>query len=137
MNRGVTVKSGRSVEDRDAQNVLENVELELARKKAEIRRMARWLSAKKHALKREKKEIRRIRRMHKLIFAENRRMQKIVYDFLIAAEAENTDPVTEKATEEVIQGMNDLNLEGEDINITENQVQSCCSSGSAANGDNN
>ncbi|XVE90112.1 hypothetical protein DITRI_Ditri20bG0051400 [Diplodiscus trichospermus] len=65
--------------------------VELARKKSEIRRMARWLSAKKIALKRQKKEIQKIRRVNKLMFAEDRRMQKIVYDFLVAAEAENTE----------------------------------------------
>ncbi|XVE90106.1 hypothetical protein DITRI_Ditri20bG0050900 [Diplodiscus trichospermus] len=126
----------------DAPNVLETLKAELARKKAELRRKARWLSAKKIALKRKKKEIQRIRRVNKLLFAENRRMQEIVDDFLVAAEAENTDPdqtaniSTENVGWEVIQGMNDLNLQEDNIFITVSQVQPFCSSGSAANGDN-
>ncbi|XVE90113.1 hypothetical protein DITRI_Ditri20bG0051500 [Diplodiscus trichospermus] len=124
----------------DAPNILENVGVELARKKTKTRRISRWLSTKKLAVKWNKKEIQRIKKVHKLMFAVNRRMEKMIDDFLVAAEAENADSETaiwaEKAIREVIQGMNDLNLEGDNVNFTVNQVQSCCSSGSAANGDN-
>ncbi|XVE90114.1 hypothetical protein DITRI_Ditri20bG0051600 [Diplodiscus trichospermus] len=103
--------------------------------------MARRLSAKKLAVKWKKKEMQRIKKLNKLMFAVNRRMEKMIEDFLVATEAENVDSETatwaEKAMREVIQGMNDLNLEGDNVNFTVNQVQSCYSSGSAANGDNN
>ena len=73
--------------------------------------------------------------MNKRMFAVNKRMQKVVDDFLAAAEAENSDPET-AMIREVAEVMNDLNLEGNNI-ITVNQVQSRLSSGSAANGDSN
>ncbi|XVE96378.1 hypothetical protein REPUB_Repub02eG0216200 [Reevesia pubescens] len=62
-------------------------------------------------------------------------MQKCVDDFLLAAEAESNDPENakiwnEKATREVIEGMNDPNLDGNNLSIV-NQ-----GSGSAADGDN-
>ncbi|XVE90101.1 hypothetical protein DITRI_Ditri20bG0050400 [Diplodiscus trichospermus] len=73
------------------------------------------------------------------MLADNRRMQKIIYDFLVAAEAKNTDPETanistdhQNAVGEDIQGMNDLNLQGDNINTTVSKVQPFCSSGSAA-----
>ncbi|XVE90116.1 hypothetical protein DITRI_Ditri20bG0051800 [Diplodiscus trichospermus] len=103
--------------------------------------MARWLSTKKLAVKWKKKEIQRIKKVHKLVFAVNRRMENMIDDFLVAADAENAASETaiwaEKAMREIKQGMNDLNLEGNNVNFTVNQVQSCRSSGSAANGDNN
>ena len=61
--------------------------------------------------------------MNKLMFAVNKRMEKVVDDFLVTAEAENSDPET-AMIREVAEVMNDLNLEGNNI-ITVNQVQSC------------
>ncbi|XP_022744052.1 uncharacterized protein LOC111294993 [Durio zibethinus] len=117
----------------DAEISLEIVEAELARKKAETRRMARWLRAKELAVKWKKKEMKRIKRVNKLMFAVNRRMEKMVDDFLVAAEAENNYRQT---MGEVMEGVNNLNLEENNI-ISSNQVQSFCSSGSAANGNSN
>ncbi|XVE90104.1 hypothetical protein DITRI_Ditri20bG0050700 [Diplodiscus trichospermus] len=104
--------------NQDVPNVLEIVGAELARKKTETTRMARQLRAKKTAVKRKKNEIHRIKRMNKLLFAVNRRKQKMIEDFLLAAEAENSDPETAKI-QGMIQGMNDLKLEG--INGRHNQ----------------
>ena len=76
--------------------------------------MAKRLSAKKLAVKRKKKEMKRIKRVIELTFSVNRRMQKMVDDFLVVAEAENSDPGT-AMIREVAEGMNDLNLEGNNI----------------------
>ncbi|XWS57824.1 hypothetical protein CRYUN_Cryun09bG0206700 [Craigia yunnanensis] len=76
--------------------------------------------------------MRRIKRVNKLTFAVNKRMQKVVDDFLVTVEAENSDPET-AMIREVTEGMNDLNLEGNNI-ITVNQIQSRLSGDSAANG---
>ncbi|XP_021282531.1 uncharacterized protein LOC110415260 [Herrania umbratica] len=115
-------------------NVLEDVGVELARRKAENRRMARWLRAKKLRVKWKKKELRQIRRVNHLLIAANKRMQELVDDFLLTAEADN-NPV--RLMNEAIQGMNDLNLHGNYNIPTVNQVQPCCNSGRAADGDNN
>lgn len=122
----------------DAANVLETVVVRLAREKAKTRSMAWWLRAKKNAVKKTKKEMKCIKKVNEKMSAVNRRMQNMVDDFLVTAEAENTDPETAKiwteiATMEVIEGlMNDLNLEENGV-ITVNQVETSCSSGSAAN----
>lgn len=87
--------------------------------------MARWISAKKLAIKWKKKEMKRVKKVNEQMIAVNRRMQKMVDDFLVAAETESANPETAKiwtgiAVEQVIEGMVDLNLDGN-------------SSGSAAN----
>ncbi|KAK6232855.1 hypothetical protein SCA6_002928 [Theobroma cacao] len=115
-------------------NVLEDVGVELARTKAENRRMARWLRAKKLSVKRRKKELRRIKRVNQLLIAANKRMQELVDDFLLTAEANNNHV---RQMNEAIQGMNDLNLDGNYNITTVNQVQPRCNSGSATDGDNN
>ncbi|XP_017976744.1 PREDICTED: uncharacterized protein LOC18599934 [Theobroma cacao] len=118
----------------DVPNVLEAVGVELARMKAENRRLAMRVRAKKLSVKWKKKELRRIRRVNQLLIAENKRMQELVDDFLLTAEVDN-DHV--RQMNEAIQGMNDLNLHGNYNITTVNQVQPCCSSGNAADGDNN
>ncbi|WRX23751.1 hypothetical protein QQP08_016238 [Theobroma cacao] len=115
-------------------NVLEDVGVELARTKTENRRMARWLRAKKLSVKRKKKELRRIKRVNQLLIAANKRMQELVDDFLLTAEANNNHV---RQMNEAIQGMNDLNLDGNYNITTVNQVQPRCNSGSATDGDNN
>ncbi|XVF87822.1 hypothetical protein PTKIN_Ptkin18bG0151700 [Pterospermum kingtungense] len=79
--------------------------------------MARWISAKKLAIKWKKKETKRVKKLNKQMIAVDRRMQKMVDDFLVSAETENSDPEaakiwTEIAMGQVIEGLNDLNLEG-------------------------
>ncbi|KAK6243445.1 hypothetical protein QUC31_009854 [Theobroma cacao] len=93
-----------------------------------------WLRAKKLSVKWKKRELRRIRRVNQLLIAENKRMQELVDDFLLTAEVDNNHV---PQMNEAIQGMNDLNLDGNYNITTVNQVQPCCSSGSAADGDNN
>ncbi|WRX23756.1 hypothetical protein QQP08_016243 [Theobroma cacao] len=115
-------------------NVLEDVGVELARTKAENRRMARWLRAKKLSVRRKKKELRRIKRVKQLLIAANKRMQELVDDFLFTAEADNNHV---RQMNEAIQGMNDLSLDGNYNITTVNQVQPCCNSGSTTDGDNN
>ncbi|XP_021283116.1 uncharacterized protein LOC110415740 isoform X1 [Herrania umbratica] len=121
-------------EGADVQIILENGEVESARKKAENRRMARWLRAKNLSVKRKKKALRRIKRVNHLLIAENRRMQELVDVFLLTVEADNNRVREMNAA---IQGMNDLNLDGNYNITTVNQVQPCSSSGSAADSDNN
>ncbi|XVF41734.1 hypothetical protein PTKIN_Ptkin01aG0303800 [Pterospermum kingtungense] len=100
----------------DARNVLATLEAELAREKAKTRRMARKLRAKKRAAKELRKNMRRIQRVNEQRFLViNRRMENMVDDFLVAADAENNDPSTvtiwtEIAMREIIGGLNDLNL---------------------------
>ncbi|WRX23749.1 hypothetical protein QQP08_016236 [Theobroma cacao] len=96
--------------------------------------MARWLRAKNLSVKRKKKALRRIKRVNHLLIAENRRMKELVDVFLLTAEADNNHVREMNAA---MQGMNDLNLDGNYNITTVNQVQSCSSGGSAADGDNN
>ncbi|XVF41732.1 hypothetical protein PTKIN_Ptkin01aG0303600 [Pterospermum kingtungense] len=83
-----------AVERVDSRNVIETFEVELAREKAETGRMARWLKVKKRAVKKTKKNMQRIKRVNEQMFWVNRRMQNMVDDFLVAADAENNDPQT-------------------------------------------
>lgn len=98
--------------------------------------MVRRLRAKKRAVKKLKQITQRISRVKEQMFWMNRRMQNMVDDFLVAADAENNDPETatvwtEIAMREIIEGMNELNL-------TVDQVESSCSNGACADsGDSN
>ncbi|XP_021282527.1 uncharacterized protein LOC110415257 [Herrania umbratica] len=118
----------------DVPNARENVVAELARMKAENRRMAGWLKARKLSVKWKKKELRRIKRLNQLLMAEDKLMQELVDGFLLTAEADNNHV---RQMNQAIQGMNDHNLHGNYNISTVNQVQPGCNSGSAADGDNN
>ena len=58
----------------------------MARKKAETRRMARWLRAQKRAVKSKKKEMKRIKRVNELTSSVNNVCKKWSMIFLVAAE---------------------------------------------------
>ncbi|XVF42498.1 hypothetical protein PTKIN_Ptkin01aG0368300 [Pterospermum kingtungense] len=96
--------------------------------------MARWLRAKKRALKRMKKEVKRRKKLNHQMLAVIGTVEKIVDDFLVLDEAEITDRMPEnartdpeRAIEEVTEEMNNLNLEGNNIRT----------GGGAANSDSN